>query len=131
MGLDPFKYFPVAFAGRQFLEQGIRVKTKKLHQALIGCGIVFILAVFPGEGRPALVEHAGQNHVVAQTNAKAPGRALSQIDKEMLSFHNSPVLKKPGWSKSEIVTESKVVVFILSPFSTAMKTLDKVKLNAG
>ena len=47
MGLDPFKYFPVAFAGRQFLEQGIRVKTKKLHQALVGCGIVYVLAVFP------------------------------------------------------------------------------------
>ncbi len=92
MGLDPCKYFPVAFAGRQFLEQGIRIKTKKLHQSLIGWGIVFILAVFPGEGRPALVEHAGQNHGVAPTNAKTSGQALSQINKEMLSFHNFLVL---------------------------------------
>ena len=41
MGLDPFKYFAVAFAGRQFLEQGTGFKTKKLHQALVGCGIVY------------------------------------------------------------------------------------------
>src|SRR6202162_3419260 len=67
-----------------------------------------------GEGRPALVEHACQNHVVAQTNAKAPGWALSQINIEMLVFHTFLVLKELGWSKSEMVTESDVLVFILS-----------------
>jgi hypothetical protein len=61
-----------------------------------------IFAILPGEGRPALVEHACQNHVVAQTNAKAPGWALSQINKEMLSFYNFLAWKYPGWSKSEI-----------------------------
>src|ERR1041385_8179638 len=76
MGLDPFKYLPVAFAGCQLLQQGIGIKAKKLHQALVGCAIVVILAVFLRESRPALVEHAGQNHVVAQTNAKAPRWAL-------------------------------------------------------
>jgi hypothetical protein len=61
-----------------------------------------IFAILPGEGRPALVEHACQNHAVAQTNAKAPGWALRQINKEILSFHNFLVWKYPGWSKSEI-----------------------------
>jgi len=93
MGLDPFKDFPVAFAGRQFLQQGIAIEPKKLHQALVGWRIVYVLAVFPRESRPALVEHACQNHVVAQTNAKAPGWALSQINKEILSFHNFLALK--------------------------------------
>src|SRR6202042_2094723 len=57
---------------------------------------------------------ACQNHVVAQTNAKAPGWALSQINIEMLGFHTFLVLKELGWSKSEMVTESDVLVFILS-----------------
>jgi hypothetical protein len=43
---------------------------------------------------------AGQNHVVAQTNAKASGRALRQIDKERLSFHNFLVL--PGIFRKSI-----------------------------
>ena len=88
MGLNPFEHFPVTFAGCQFLQQGIGIKAKKLHQALVGCAIVVILAVFLRESRPALVEHAGQNHVVAQTNAKAPRWALSQINKVMLRFHS-------------------------------------------
>src|ERR1700726_441282 len=88
ISLNPVEHFPVTFAGGQFLQQGIGIEAKKLHQALVGCGIVFIFAILPGEGRPALVEHACQNHVVAQTNAKAPGWALSQINKEMLSFYN-------------------------------------------
>jgi hypothetical protein len=102
MGLNPFEDFPVTFAGCQFLQQGIGIEAKKLHQALVGWGIVYIFAILPGEGSPALVEHTCQNHVVAQANAKAPGRALSQINKVMLRFHNSLVLIKPGWSKSEI-----------------------------
>jgi hypothetical protein len=102
MGLNPFEDFPVTFAGCQFLQQGIGIEAKKLHQALVGWGIVNIFAILPGEGRPALVEHACQNHVVAQTNAKAPGWALSQINKEMLSFYNFLAWKYPGWSKSEI-----------------------------
>jgi hypothetical protein len=56
-------------------------------------GIISVLAVFIRESRPALVEHAGQKNVVAQTNAKAPGRALSQINKEMVGFHDFLVLK--------------------------------------
>jgi hypothetical protein len=84
---------PSPFAGCQFLQQGIGIEAKKLHQALVGWGIVYIFAIFPGECRPALVEHACQNHVIAQTNAKAPGWALSQINKEMLSFHIFLVLK--------------------------------------
>ncbi len=55
---------------------------------LVRAGIVFVIAVFLGKGRPALVEHPRQNDVVAQTNAKAPGRALSQINRGMLSLHN-------------------------------------------
>ena len=93
MGLNPFEHFPVTFAGCQLLQQSIGIEAKKLHQALVGWGIVYVLAVFLRERRPALVEHAGQNHVVAQTNAKAPGRALSQINKEMLCFHNFLVSK--------------------------------------
>ena len=92
-GPEPIRGFPITFAGCQFLQQGIGIEAKKLHQPLVGCGIVYIFAVLPGEGRPALVEHAGQNHVVAQANAKAPGRALSQINKVMLRFHNFLVLK--------------------------------------
>jgi hypothetical protein len=64
-----------------------------LHQVLVGWGIVYIFAILPGQGRPALVEHAGQNHIVAQANAKTPGWALSQINKGILSFHNFLVLK--------------------------------------
>ena len=105
MGLNPFEHFPVAFAGRQFLQQSIGIEAKKLHQALVGCAMVVILAVFLCESRQALVEHAGQNQIVAQTNAKAPRWALSQINKVMSCFHSPPV-------------------------STTMKTLDKVKLNA-
>jgi hypothetical protein len=108
MGLNPFEHFPVTFAGCQFLQQGIGIEAKKLHQVLVGWGIVYIFAILPGQGRPALVEHAGQNHVVAQTNAKAPGWALSQINKVMLRFHS----------------------FHSPPVSTTMETLDKVKLNA-
>ena len=103
------EHFPVAFAGCQFLQQGIRVKTKKLHQALVGCGIVYVLAIFLREevARP-LVEHMRcQNHVVAQTDAKAPRRTLSQINKVMLRFHS----------------------FHSSTVSKTLKTLDKVKLN--
>jgi hypothetical protein len=77
MGLNPSEHFPVTFAGGQFLQQGIGIETKKLHQVLVGWGIVYVFAILPGEGCPALVEHACQNHVVPQTNAKAPGRALS------------------------------------------------------
>jgi hypothetical protein len=33
MGLNPFEHFPVAFAGCQFLQQGIGIEAKKLHQA--------------------------------------------------------------------------------------------------
>src|ERR1700730_8787846 len=73
MGLNPFEHFPVTFAGCQFLQQGIGIEAKKLHQALVGWGIVYIFAILAGEGRPALVEHAFQNHVVAQANAKARG----------------------------------------------------------
>src|ERR1044071_8634646 len=108
MGLNPFENFPVTLAGRQFLQQGIGIEAKKLHQALVGCGIVVILAIFLCEGSPALVEHADQNHIVAQTNAKAPRWALSQINKVMLRFHS----------------------FHSPPISTTMETLDKVKLNA-
>jgi hypothetical protein len=54
---------------------------------LVRAGIVFVLAVFLGKGRPALVEHPRQNDVVAQTNAKASRRALRQINKGRLSFH--------------------------------------------
>jgi hypothetical protein len=73
---------------------GSRFSSKaELHQVLVGCAIVVIFAILPGEGCPALVEHAGQNHVVAQTNAKASGRALGQINKVMLCFHNFLVLK--------------------------------------
>ena len=110
MGLNPFEHFPVTFAACQFLQQGIGIEAKKLHQALVGCAIVMIFAILPGEGRPALVEHAGQNHVVAQTNAKAPRWALSQINKVMLRFHS---FHSPSVSTT-----------------AATKTLDKVKLNA-
>jgi hypothetical protein len=54
MGLNPFEHFPVAFAGCQFLQQGIGIEAKKLHQAPVGCGIVLIFAILPGESRPAL-----------------------------------------------------------------------------
>ena len=64
------------------------IESKKPDKVLVRAGIVFVLAVFLGKGRPALVEHPCQNDVVAQTNAKAPGRALSQINKRGLSLHN-------------------------------------------
>jgi hypothetical protein len=54
MGLNPFEHFPFAFAGCQFLQQGIGIEAKKLHQAPVGCGIVLIFAILPGESRPAL-----------------------------------------------------------------------------
>src|ERR1044071_27343 len=108
MGLNPFEHFPVTFAGCQLLQQGIGIETKKLHQTLVGGGIIYVFTVFLCEGSPALVEHAGQNHIVAQTNAKAPRWALSQINKVMSRFHR----------------------FHSPPVSTAMKPLDKVKLNA-
>ena len=82
-------------------------KPNKLHQVLVGCAIVVGFAILRGEGCP-LVEHACQNHVVVQTNAKAPGWALSQINKVMLRFH----------------------CFHSSTVSTTMETLDKMKLNA-
>jgi hypothetical protein len=63
---------------------------------LVRWGILDVFTILPGEGRPALVEHASQYHVVAQTNAKAPGRALGEINKEMLGFHNFPVLGRRG-----------------------------------
>ena len=88
MGLHAFEHFPVTFAGCQFLQQGIGIEAKKLHQMLVRWGIVDVFTILPGEGRAALVEHARQYHVVAQTNAKAPGRALSEINKERLGFHN-------------------------------------------
>jgi hypothetical protein len=53
-GPEPIQHFPVAFAGCQFLQQGIGIEAKKLHQALVGCGIVLIFAILPGESRPAL-----------------------------------------------------------------------------
>ena len=93
MGLNPSENFPVAFVGSQFLEQGIGIEAKKLHQVLVGWGIVDVFAILSGEGRPALVEHACQNHIVAQADAETPGRALSQINKVMLRFHNFLVLK--------------------------------------
>ena len=65
MGINPFEHFPVTFAGCQFVQQGIRIKTKKLHQLLIGRGIVCIFAILPGEGRPALVKHARQDDEAA------------------------------------------------------------------
>jgi hypothetical protein len=76
MGLNPLEHFPVTFAACQFLQQGFGIEAKKFHQVLVGWGIVNIFAILPGEGGSALVEHAGQNHVVAQTNAKVPGWAL-------------------------------------------------------
>ncbi len=56
MGLDPFKDFAVTFAGGQLLQKGFGIKTQEPDQMLVGAGIVFVLAVFLGEGRPALVE---------------------------------------------------------------------------
>ena len=64
------------------------IESKKPDKVLVRAGIVFVFAVFPGEGRPALVEHPGQNDVAAQTDAKAPWRAFSQISKRSVSFHN-------------------------------------------
>ena len=88
-----FENLPVAFAGGQLLQQRIGIEAKKFYQVLIGCAVVVVFAIFSGESGPAFVEHACQNHVVAQTNAKAPGWALSEINIEMLSFHDFPVLK--------------------------------------
>ena len=77
MSLNPFKDFPVALSFGQFLQKGFSIETKEPDKVLVRAGIVFVFAVLPGQGRPALIEHPGQNDVVAQTNAKAPGRALS------------------------------------------------------
>src|SRR5258706_8531088 len=49
----------------------IGIKGEKTHQMLIGCGIVIVFPILFGECRPAFVEHSGQNHVVAQTNARS------------------------------------------------------------
>jgi hypothetical protein len=61
--------------------------------------------VFPGFGKPAQVFGKARKcfGVVAQVKPKASGRALSQMNS---AFHSPPV-------------------------STTMKTLNKVKLNAG
>jgi len=96
MGLNPFKDFPVAFAGGQLLQKSFGSKTQEPDQVLVRAGIVFVLAVFLGKCRPALVEHPRQNDVVAQTNAKASRRALRQINKERLSFRNFIVLDVSG-----------------------------------
>ena len=93
MGLDPFEHFPVTFAGRQFLQQGIGIEAKKFHQVLVGWGIVDDIRHSFRRGSPGPCRACGPKHVVAQTNAKAPGRALSEINKVMLRFHSFLVLK--------------------------------------
>jgi len=86
---------------------------------LVGAGVITVFAVFPGEGRPALVEHAGQNHIVAQANAKTPGWALSQINKVMLCFHNFLVLKiamqkdATLFMRADLAGSCEVVLFIV------------------
>ena len=77
MGLNPFKDFAIAFAGGQLLQKRFGIKTQELDQVLVGAGIVFVLAVFLGEGRPALVEHAGQDDEAAQADMKTAWWTLS------------------------------------------------------
>jgi hypothetical protein len=65
MDLNPFEHFPVALAGGQFLQQGVGIESKKFYQVLIGCAVVVVFAILPGESGPAFVEHSCQNHVAA------------------------------------------------------------------
>jgi len=80
MRLNPFKHFPVAFAGGQFLQHGLGIKAKKTHQMLIGRGILIVFAILFGECGPAFVEHPGQDHESAQADAKTSRRALGQVN---------------------------------------------------
>src|SRR5882672_2378265 len=73
----PFEDFPVAFSFSQFLQKSFGIETKKPDKVLVRAGIIFVFAIHPGEGRPAFVEHAGQDDQTAQANMEAARWALS------------------------------------------------------
>src|SRR5882724_12063417 len=51
----PFEDFSVAFSFSQFLQKSFGIETKKPDKVLVRAGIVFVFAIFLGEGRSALV----------------------------------------------------------------------------
>ena len=76
VGLDPSEYFPVALSSGQLLQKGFGIETEKPDKVLVRVGIVFVFAILLHKGRPAFVEHAGQDDEAAQANMKTARRAL-------------------------------------------------------
>ena len=77
MGLDPSQDFPVALSRGKLLQKGFGIETKKSDKVLVSRRIVVVLAIFLREGRPAFVEHSGQDDEAAQAHMKAARRALT------------------------------------------------------
>jgi hypothetical protein len=77
--IDPFKNFPISFSKRQLLFQSGGVDSDKAQELLIKGTIEVEFSDFPGKGRPAFIEHPGQNNVTAKTGSGASRRSQRKV----------------------------------------------------
>ena len=77
--LDPFKDFPVAFSGGQFLFQCFRIDAREFKKMLIKWAGVMILAVFAIDLGAAFVEAARKDDIPAEADARTAGSLFGQI----------------------------------------------------
>lgn len=76
MGLDPSEDFSVALSSAKLFQKSVGIETEKSDKVLVSRRIVVVLAIFLHDGRPAFVEHAGQDDEAAQADMKTARRAL-------------------------------------------------------
>ncbi len=74
--LNPLQDLGVALSGRKLLLKRVRVYADEAEEALVHRAGVMIFAVFAGDRRAALIEHARQNDEAAEPHPRAAGRTL-------------------------------------------------------
>jgi hypothetical protein len=85
---DPGENFSIALAGRELLQQGLRIKIEETDKMLVGWRVVVVRPVLADEFGATLVKHAWQDGETAQAGMKTARRALSQVGKGYVGAHN-------------------------------------------
>ena len=74
--LNPLQDFGVALAGRKLLLKRVGLHADEAEESLVHRAGVMVFAVFAGDRRAALIEHARQNDKAAEPHPRAAGRTL-------------------------------------------------------
>jgi hypothetical protein len=98
VGGDPLEDLTISLAGLELLQERLGIDAGKFDEVLIKRAVVVILAVGSGDGRTALVEHAGKDDIAAEADAGTAGRTLGEIHgiKMVALHHDSGFLKRLG-----------------------------------